>query len=593
VHDPVEEYKRRLAERRARSAALYRRHIRFGNARLGVALAAALVAWLAFRGNALTAWWLAPLALGFATLVFLHDGVLRARVKCERSVKFFERGLGRIEDRWVGQGSAGEKFADPSHAYAQELDLFGKGSLFEYLSIARTEAGENTLADWLKAPAEPEEIRARQRAVSELQNRVDLREAMAVLAEDVRARVHAGALAKWGAEPILLDSGAARIWAAALAVGMIAAAAAAFAYGIPEIFLFAAAVVAGFAVRYRKRVVQVAGRVDEAARDLELLAAVLKLVERESFRSPKLVEVTRMLEVEGRPASWQIARLRRFVELLDQRDHVAVRAIGPLVLWTTQLAFAVEAWRKRSGPAIARWLEAVGEIEALNSLAGYSYEHPEDPFPVLREEGVWFDGEGMRHPLLAAGRAVANDVRLGGGLRLLIVSGSNMSGKSTLLRTVGVNVVLALAGAPVRARRLCLTPVAVGASIQVRDSLLEGQSRFYAQIVRLRRIVDLSLGPLPVLFLLDELLHGTHSHDRRIGAEAILRGLVERGAVGLITTHDLALAEIAEALGERAANVHFEDRMEAGVMKFDYRLRPGKVQKSNALELMRSIGLEV
>jgi hypothetical protein len=593
VHDPVEEYKRRLAERRARSAALYRRHIRFGNARLGVALAAALVAWLAFRGNALTAWWLAPLALGFATLVFLHDGVLRARVKCERSVKFFERGLGRIEDRWVGQGSAGEKFADPSHAYAQELDLFGKGSLFEYLSIARTEAGENTLADWLKAPAEPEEIRARQRAVSELQNRVDLREAMAVLAEDVRARVHAGALAKWGAEPILLDSGAARIWAAALAVGMIAAAAAAFAYGIPEIFLFAAAVVAGFAVRYRKRVVQVAGRVDEAARDLELLAAVLKLVERESFRSPKLVEVTRMLEVEGRPASWQIARLRRFVELLDQRDHVAVRAIGPLVLWTTQLAFAVEAWRKRSGPAIARWLEAVGEIEALNSLAGYSYEHPEDPFPVLREEGVWFDGEGMRHPLLAAGRAVANDVRLGGGLRLLIVSGSNMSGKSTLLRTVGLNVVLALAGAPVRARRLCLTPVAVGASIQVRDSLLEGQSRFYAQIVRLRRIVDLSLGPLPVLFLLDELLHGTHSHDRRIGAEAILRGLVERGAVGLITTHDLALAEIAEALGERAANVHFEDRMEAGVMKFDYRLRPGKVQKSNALELMRSIGLEV
>ncbi len=593
MHDPVEEYKRRLAERRARSADLYRRHVSFGNARLGVAVVAALVAWFAFRQDAISGWWLAPLGLVFATLAFLHDAVLRARVECERAVKFFERGLARIEDRWVGQGSAGEKFADPSHAYAQELDLFGKGSLFELLSIARTEAGENALAGWLKAPAAPDEIRARQAAVSELQNRVDLREAMAVLAEDVRARVHAEALAKWGAEPVLLDSRVARIAAAALALGMIAAAAAAFTYGIPEIFLFAAAVVATFGVRYRKRVVQVAGRVDEAARDLELLAAVLKLLERESFRSPKLVEVRKRLEVEGRPASWQIARLRRFVELLDQRDHVAVRAIGPLVLWTTQLAFAVEAWRKRSGPAIARWIEAVGEIEALNSLAGYSYERPEDPFPVIREEGVWLDGEGMRHPLLAAERAVANDVRLGDGLRLMIVSGSNMSGKSTLLRTVGVNVVLALAGAPVRARRLCLTPFALGASIQVRDSLLEGQSRFYAQIVRLRRIVDLSQGPLPLLFLLDELLHGTHSHDRRIGAEAILRGLVERGAVGLVTTHDLALTEIAEGLGDRAANVHFEDRIEAGEMKFDYRLRPGKVQKSNALELMRSIGLEV
>jgi DNA mismatch repair ATPase MutS len=174
-----------------------------------------------------------------------------------------------------------------------------------------------------------------------------------------------------------------------------------------------------------------------------------------------------------------------------------------------------------------------------------------------------------------------------------LVSGSNMSGKSTLLRTLGTNVALAQAGAPVRARRLRLSPLALGASIRINDSLQGGVSRFYAEILRLRQILDRTSAGLPVLFLIDELLNGTNSHDRRIGAEALARGLVERGAVGLITTHDLALASIAEILGERAANIHFEDSIEDGRIRFDYVLRPGVVRKSNAIELMRSVGLEI
>ena len=188
---------------------------------------------------------------------------------------------------------------------------------------------------------------------------------------------------------------------------------------------------------------------------------------------------------------------------------------------------------------------------------------------------------------------VRNDVRLTGELRVLVVSGSNMSGKSTLLRTVGVNAVLAQAGAPVRARRLRLSPLEIGASIRIQDSLQAGVSRFYAEITRLGLIMRRAGEAPPVLFLIDELLHGTNSHDRRIGAEAIVRGLVERGAIGLVTTHDLALAHVADALGARGANVHFEDPLEDGRMRFDYRMRPGVVQKSNALALMRSIGLDV
>ena len=184
-------------------------------------------------------------------------------------------------------------------------------------------------------------------------------------------------------------------------------------------------------------------------------------------------------------------------------------------------------------------------------------------------------------------------MRIGGDVRVLVVSGSNMSGKSTLLRTLGVNAVLAQAGAPVRAERLRISPLALGASIRVTDSLQGGVSRFYAEILRLRQILDETGGPLPVLFLVDEFLHGTNSHDRRIGAEALVRGLVARGAVGLITTHDLALAEIAETMDGKVANVHFADQIEDGKIRFDYRMQPGVVRKSNAIELMRSVGLEI
>jgi DNA mismatch repair ATPase MutS len=236
-------------------------------------------------------------------------------------------------------------------------------------------------------------------------------------------------------------------------------------------------------------------------------------------------------------------------------------------------------------------------MEALCSLASHAFEHPADPFPQFSEEGALLEAEAIGHPLIEESRVVRNSVRIGGaapaGPRVLVVSGSNMSGKSTLLRTLGVNAVLAQAGAPVRARRLRMSSLAVGASIRVTDSLQGGVSGFYAEILRLRQILDATARPLPVLFLIDEFLHGTNSHDRRIGAEALVRGLVERGAIGLITTHDLALAEIADTLGERVANVHFEDHLEDGRMVFDYAMRPGVVRKSNAIELMRSVGLEI
>src|SRR5262249_50100395 len=255
------------------------------------------------------------------------------------------------------------------------------------------------------------------------------------------------------------------------------------------------------------------------------------------------------------------------------------------ILWTPFLAWAVEEWRRESGTAVRRWLTATGEMEALCSLASYAFENPLAVFPELADGPGFLLAESIGHPLDPLDRVVRNDVRVGDAdPHVLVVSGSNMSGKSTLLRTLGINCVLAQAGAPVRARRMRISRLAIGASIRVSDSLQGGVSRFYAEILRLRQILDLTFGPLPVLFLIDEFLHGTNSHDRRIGAEALVRSLVERSAIGLITTHDLALSEIVGILGSRAANVHFEDQVSNNEIHFDYVMRPGVVHKSNAIE---------
>lgn len=241
-------------------------------------------------------------------------------------------------------------------------------------------------------------------------------------------------------------------------------------------------------------------------------------------------------------------------------------------------------------------IDVVAEFEALLSLSAYAYEHPDDHFPEFVEASearAFLEGEELGHPLIPAAKCVRNSVHLGNGTRVLLVSGSNMSGKSTLLRTVGINVVLAMAGAPVRAKTMRLCPMALGTRIRSTDSLQEGRSNFYTEILRIRQVAALSEKGGPLLFLFDELLEGTNSHDRQIGSEALLRALMGRHTVGIVTTHDLALTQIQATLDGSVRNVHFEDQIVNGEMSFDYKLRDGIVPKSNALDLMRWIGLKV
>ncbi len=343
----------------------------------------------------------------------------------------------------------------------------------------------------------------------------------------------------------------------------------------------------------RPRVVPVIHGIDEPTRDLELLSAVLQKLERERFESPRLVSIQQAI---GGPhtASDQIRRLGRLSALVASRRNIIFALPAALLLWATQLAFVIEAWRDRTGRHVPEWLDAVGEFEALAALATFAYEHPDYAYPDVGDRHGGITGDAVAHPLLGSD-AVANDVRLGGdGPALFIVSGSNMSGKSTWLRAIGTNVVLACTGAPVRAAAFRLAPHHVGAAMRVADSLVDGRSHFMAEITRLKQVVDLARTyPGRVLFLLDEVLGGTNSHDRRQGAEGLLAGLTALGAVGLVTTHDLALGALVDRLDARAENVHFEDAFDGVHLAFDYRLRPGIVRTSNAIALMKSIGLDV
>lgn len=594
--NPLAEYQARLEDRRRASQRLEQQFRSIGNARLAAGFAAVVVAFFVFGEVWISVWWLLlPLAV-FGALVIVHARVVERMERSKRAIQFYERGLARLEDRWMGTGESGERFRDAAHVYAEDLDLFGKGSLFELLSTARTRSGEDTLARWLLAPASPDEVAARHVAVQELRSLLDLREDLAVLGATVRSNLNPDATAAWGEAPEVRFPAGARYVAPLFGAAMVIS----FGLYMADVFtrtpvLAALLLDLAYAFFLGPKTLRVATAVDSPSHDLALLAKLLERLESETFSAPLLRQLRARLKTGSEQiASAQIAHLGRLVARLDWQRNAIFAPIAFVLLWGAQVATAIERWRRISGRHIREWIDTAGEFEALCSLAGYSYEHPADVFPeVIGVAGGCFEAEGIAHPLMPDADSIRNNVKLGSETRLWIVSGSNMSGKSTLLRTIGINTVLAWAGAPVRATRLKISPLTLGASIRILDSLQDGRSRFYAEITRLREIVALTSGPHPVLFLLDELLSGTNSHDRQIGASAIVRALIDRGALGLLTTHDLALAHIADELPGRAANVHFADTLENGLLHFDYRLQPGVVERSNALDLMRSVGLEV
>jgi hypothetical protein len=568
-------------------------HLRFGNIRLLVVTATLIAAWFSLHGDAFSPWWLFLPLVVFLAIAILHAKVLRNRACAQRAVDFYRKGLARIEDRWIGMGHTGTLIDIHSSLYATDLDLFGQGSLFELLSLARTRIGEDTLAAWFLSPSPVKQLIARHAAVAELRNRLDLREDIAILGEDLGVGIHPEALTQWAEAPNQLTNKRLRWFSLFLALATVAAAIVWAELGTKTPFFAIVIVETIITASLRKRTAAILNSADQAFEDLQLLSSLLARLEREHFETPRLQALKAEISSHHLAASKAIARLRTIVEYIRSLDNTFMRVLNIPLLYVVQVSYAAEAWRADHGAAVRLWLKAIGEVEALLSLSGYSYEHPSDPFPEFVEGPPCFIADQLGHPLIPGAKCVRNDVSVCDETKLLLVSGSNMSGKSTLLRSVGINTVLAMAGAPVRASHLQLTPLHLGASILVNDSLQEGSSRFYAEITRLRQICDLAENLPPVLFLLDELLQGTNSKDRLVGAEGVVRALLASGAIGLISTHDLALTNIGGQQDNRLHNVHLQDKIEDGKMKFDFKLQDGVVTKSNGIELMRLIGLKV
>jgi hypothetical protein len=537
----------------------------------------------------------------FLVFVVLHARLSTRQFDLERKKKLQERALSRLDGTYRSDdpGRRGDALVDDEHPYSSDLDVFGPASLYERLNTTETPGGAERLAAWLRAPAAPAEIRRRQRAVRELAAAFALREDLAM------AGMRAGKIDR-DATPFLRWAGERPVFHGAVVAVAVALVLVIATLGLlvassllPSPFdrgwLVAAGLQIGWLMVHRARIEKVLQPVTIKQSPLGRYAEMMALVEAQKFEDDTLERLRTELRGEV-AASVALGRLDRLTGLAAVRHNALIHILADVFLsWDLWNAFLVDRWRAEHGAQVAAWLDTLSELEALVSLATFAYEHPDYAWPELAGT-TCFSAQRLGHPLIAPQQRVENDLDLGESPAVLMITGSNMSGKSTMLRSMGVAAVLAQAGAPVCARRLRLSALDVHTSMRVGDALDRGASRFYMEVQKLKAVVE-AMDALPagrgLLFLLDEVLHGTNSRERNIGAKAVVRHLVDRGALGAVSSHDLGLVELEALTAGRVKNVHFEDHLEGGKMAFDYRMKDGAVSTSNALRLMRQVGIAV
>jgi hypothetical protein len=593
IHDVVLQYEGRILELQSAVAQLRWPHalaVSVLTIALGLFLALSLYA---IRGQVSFLWSSLPIPVAAASARRLQR-TRQKRSRLWRLKRFYDRSVQRVKGNWARSGFAGEEFGGPNHVYAADLNVLGEGSLFELLCIARTSIGRRGLANYLLEAPAVEETRVRQDAVRELRERTDLRENVATLGEFEFLESRHDTFDDWLNSPRLSFSPYLPVIAAATSALLASIVAAGLLELIPwatvatwisPLIAFHAAV----GLHFRDRVNRMSEWLRPVSIETRVLREGLYLLESEQFRSAKL----RQLSEQVQNASASIRKLERLLRALELRNK-DIWYYGPslLLLAGTQLCMSVERWQRKHGHSLRVWLQAWAEFEALSALAAYGYENPDNSFPEFTDQSC-FEAHDLGHPLLSQASCITNDVELTAESPFYIVSGSNMSGKSTLLRAIGLNAVLAFAGAPVRARSLRLSGLSIFASLSIVDSLLNGKSKFLAEVERLRQAIGSNVPNRPVLFLVDEIFGGTNSRDRRVAAEAVVHTLINQGAIGALSTHDLALTEIASAKGMRGINVHMGSRDQSDPMDFDYRLKPGVTTETNALAIARLAGVPV
>jgi hypothetical protein len=542
----------------------------------------------------------------FIAFVAWHGKVLAREDAAGRAAAVNLDATLRVSGRFRELAENGDRFAELDHPYAEDLDLFGRGSLYQRIAVAHTRFGEDVLARFLTVPATSETIERRQRAVRALAPELDLRQRFEALSFAVISSEHRnkekkrpvpdpGRLIEWAESKEGVSSDALSVWGARTVPVIALGGFVLWARGYPP-FVLLAALLVHFYLLFRasaacSRAFTATSSTEGAFRSY---GPMLRLVEDLSLDAPLLVDLKKRLLASGSAPSASMARLQRILGWFELRHNGLVYPFVNLVtLWDIHCTLALERWRASVQSAIADWFQVLGEVEALSSLAGLSHDEPEFAFPEVSADGPLFSAEELAHPLIVQGVRVPNDVSLETKGKALLVTGSNMSGKSTLLRAMGLAAVLAFAGGPVCARRLRIAPLTIRTSVRVTDSLERGVSHFYAEVKKLGAVISASQLEKPVFFLLDEVLHGTNSRERQIGARWLLAELLKRGAIGAVSTHDEELCRLTPELMSHVRLVHFRETVEGGKMTFDYRLREGPVKAGNALRVMQLAGLDV
>lgn len=581
-----------------------------GNFR-GLSFSALLVSlgYFLFGSNSVGGWLALALGVVFLLLVARHGRVIDAEDHARRLSLVNERAEARIDGRFAGLPDLGLGLVGPEHPYAGDLDLFGSGSLFQRLSVAHTHFGKGTLADWLAHFASLTEIAERQAAVRELASALGFRQEFEAQAMALSERRREGkteiqsspdpeSFLRWIEAPAELAGKPLVLALAWLLPVLTFGGIAAHWFANQSPLYWVAPLLVGLAVlaRYQKTCTDTFNAVSTTEGAFLRYGDLLALIEGLEPNSPWLVARRATLTASNRPevsASRTMRRFRNLVSWYDLRHNGMVYPfVDGLLLWDIHCSAALERWKRDVGPRARAWFAVIGELEALSSLAGFLHDEPDAVFPTLTDDSS-LEAKALGHPLIARSKRITNDLDAFAPGQALLVTGSNMSGKSTFLRALGINTVLAFSGAPVIAASLTLPRCVLGTSIRISDSLLSGTSHFFAEVKKLAHVVQLSKGETPVLFLMDEVLHGTNSRERQLGARWVLAELLRDSAFGILTTHDEGLCELPPELMPRVRQHHFRENVADGEMTFDYCLRQGPVTSGNALRLMRQVGLDV
>jgi hypothetical protein len=518
--------------------------------------------------------------------------------RIQRLQVFHDTNLARVDGTKTQSGHTGDEFHTASHLYDRDLNILGPNSLFGLLATVRTGIGQRGLARILLEPATSQQAIERQRCVQELAPLTELREQIALLGPSRFQEIPASLFDSWLDDPPPAFHPAVT-WALVLtSISLIALVLAnllnliAWSTLWPNLIALLA-IQACIALSVRRKVLPILNA-SKVASQMQLFADGLALLDKQSFNSPRLRALQQICR-EPSPAASLFKRIQNQFVIVEQRTKEYFFVLSLLLSAGTHAAIAIANWKRKYVPAMRQWLDAWAEFEALNALANYAFEHPEDTYPSLMPESeatpATFEATALGHPLLSAQICVRNDVALNSVTRFYLISGSNMAGKSTLLRAIGINAVLAYAGAPVCATSLRLTPLVIGASLALTDSLAESKSKFLAEVERLHAILAASQRA-PTLFLVDELFSGTNSHDRCTAAEAVLHSLLHNGAIGALSTHDLALTTLATP-ENHGVNLHMTSPDPDDPLAFDFRLKPGVNPSSNALAIIRMMGIEM